>query len=556
MAMPDTSGIRRVFIELEHVIAPVPGKAIPTQRAANFTKHFAAWKGLGVEILLLSAADAKLKTRIVEGLDMLRCFDQILSWKGHASKGDYIADQSKKNGWIPTEQILIDHSVNAIGSTAGWHFSPGDGARQDTEAVANTFRVPQDKEGLSMEDLAILDDMLSKPDPPSKTFHYYAATFQEKRFLDNSDEDMKCLEFLTNKTLFKAIFASNPSPFLKNRPDLEALKATLGVHEKTLPLSNGVAAEADPTPAPAAKPKAAASVLAEMLAGGGDKGKGKGKGKSKGPPPMSKAAFMAKQPPKEKGIDEGSTVEVTEGMHEGKRGKVVKVTGEGAEARYRVHLDGMSNPTWVDKVKAVAGDSPSAPLPVAAATEPAGPPPKASSQAPAPPPTPSGSGEGAEVEVMVGPHKGKRAKVVKTTGEGKDMRWRVEIVDGPTTWVDEVSPIETRERGQSASAPVVSSDPFGEGATVEVVEGLHAGKTATVLKVTGTGAERRWRVQLENSTSSTWTTVVKSASGLLSSDDPGSKPEEVHEGPLPEPYMYLDDYSESEETDSEMPDLQ
>jgi len=209
------------------------------------------------------------------------------------------------------------------------------------------------------------------------------------------------------------------------------------------------------------------------------------------------------------------------------------------------------------------------------------------------------------VQVQAGMHAGKRATVLKVSGEGKEMRWRVQIEDGPATWVDAVSlvdaaagqaalpssadqqqhqsqeapsssPADAEEGGPAAilsgriggsavpgkgkgkkgpPPPPKSSGPpkkekarpeADEGALVQVQAGMHAGKRATVLKVSGEGKEMRWRVQIEDGPA-TWVdavSLVDAAAGqaaLPSSADqqqhqsqeaPSSSPADAEEGGL------------------------
>jgi len=133
--------------------------------------------------------------------------------------------------------------------------------------------------------------------------------------------------------------------------------------------------------------------------------------------------------------------------------------------------------------------------------------PKAKAQDPNDGPT----GEGKRVQVAAGMHAGKTATVLKATGEGKEMKWRVAIDDGPSTWVDLVKPLDGELAAPKAGSPPAkaSADPLGEGQTVEVVGGPHAGKLGLVMKRTGDGAESRWRVMLHGGGPSTWVDKVK-----------------------------------------------
>merc|ERR1712039_498660 len=151
--------------------------------------------------------------------------------------------------------------------------------------------------------------------------------------------------------------------------------------------------------------------------------------------------------------------------------------------------DGGGPTTWVTAVKAAANPPASAPGPKATAVVPP-------SDAKIAQPKPKAERlddqvkeEGVRVEVVGGKNAGHRGTVIKVTGEGKDMRWRVKLddVDAPA-WADAVKRLPPQAENSSvaktsvaaknsspatnsspAKAPAAAkSSPLGEGATVEV----------------------------------------------------------------------------------------
>jgi len=102
-----------------------------------------------------------------------------------------------------------------------------------------------------------------------------------------------------------------------------------------------------------------------------------------------------------------------------------------------------------------------------------------------PKPKPPVADEGAVVEVQDGAHTGKRATVLKVSGEGKEMRWRVQIEDGPATWVDAVSLVDaaagqpalpsSAEQQQSQEAPTASPADVPEGGLAAFLSGKIGG---------------------------------------------------------------------------------
>lgn len=114
-----------------------------------------------------------------------------------------------------------------------------------------------------------------------------------------------------------------------------------------------------------------------------------------------------------------------------------------------------------------------------------------------------------EVEVVGGPHDGKKAVVLKASGEGSDKRWRVLLAGGQPTWVDMVKPMD----GDGAAAAPVSAA-TEEGSIVEVVGGPNAGTRGVVLKVSEDGAETRWRVLPAGGGAPIWADRVKPAEAV------------------------------------------
>mmetsp|Transcript_101150 Transcript_101150/g.291210 ORF Transcript_101150/g.291210 Transcript_101150/m.291210 type:complete len:191 (-) Transcript_101150:127-699(-) len=133
---------------------------------------------------------------------------------------------------------------------------------------------------------------------------------------------------------------------------------------------------------------------------------------------------------------EGDAVEVTRGPHVGKRGRVIKVAGQGSETRWRVELDD-GKATWCEDVQALE--------------------PGASETADA-----QANGElcgfGCRVEIRSHPHAGRHGLVLQVQGEGDERRWKV-LVDGghPPVWVSEVKPEgAVAERAPMGRAPETS----------------------------------------------------------------------------------------------------
>jgi len=127
---------------------------------------------------------------------------------------------------------------------------------------------------------------------------------------------------------------------------------------------------------------------------------------------------------------EGARVEVASGKYQGVCGTILKMTSEKRdgrnEVRYRIQLE--RSATWVDAVRlpSTAANSSAVQPPSAAGTKAGGP--------------PAGVRENDVVEITAGEYAGKKARVLKVSGEGKEMRWRVQLDGGPATWVDDVKP--------------------------------------------------------------------------------------------------------------------
>mmetsp|Transcript_4428 Transcript_4428/g.9727 ORF Transcript_4428/g.9727 Transcript_4428/m.9727 type:complete len:776 (+) Transcript_4428:3-2330(+) len=162
--------------------------------------------------------------------------------------------------------------------------------------------------------------------------------------------------------------------------------------------------------------------------------------------------------------------------------------------------------------------------------------------------------EGMDVIVGKGPDEGKAGKVIKITGSGNDKRYRVELGDGKATWTTHVKRFatdkEAQKLGQSpeSTQPVVSPlmaalnggtpagkggpkgggkgapppagskaakdaepDPFPENTNVEVLVDPHKGKLGTVLKITGEGKDKKYRVQIEAGGPACWVAKVGKA---------------------------------------------
>jgi len=66
-------------------------------------------------------------------------------------------------------------------------------------------------------------------------------------------------------------------------------------------------------------------------------------------------------------------------------------------------------------------------------------------------------------------------------------------------------------RGPPPRLAEKSPDEFGEGAFVEILVGSEPGSFGTVVKVTGAGVKRRWKIQIEGKDHTTWAEAVKLA---------------------------------------------
>jgi len=394
-----------------------------------------------VQVYVLTASNPDVKKETLRSAKLLEYFEDILSStmpKKYPSKGDYIAHCVETKGWVPSEQLLADDSIEAIASTCGWTFSSGDEARKDAPPLAHTLRLPQhSKVGLTEEDLAFIDGLISSP--PSGPKHYFTSVHEGTRFVDESDADLKCMEYMLNAETFQGVLAANPDALSEGRPDFKALLKSLPAPSAPkMPLATA-APSSSPKPAPA--PAFAAALATDGSATGG-------KGRGKKGPPIPKGGMPP--PSKEKapaGPGEGDTIEVIDGANVGCRGTVLKVAGEGTEMRFRVLLHGAGTWTWVDRVKAVESEEGSPALVSAPARAPG----KAAGKGPAPPP-----------------------------------------------------------RGAAFSPPARSSCSVSQ---------------------------------------------IKSADGVLSTDASGTGVVLGPPPPLPKPFMYLNDDSDSEATDSEMPEL-
>jgi len=117
---------------------------------------------------------------------------------------------------------------------------------------------------------------------------------------------------------------------------------------------------------------------------------------------------------------------------------------------------------------------------------------------------------GAIVEVVFGLHAGRFGKVVQVSGEGREMRWRVQIEgDGPCALANTVKSAPDHELAESTEPPKNVVDLEVEvGAIVEVVSGKHARHRGTVVKVSGEGRMKQWLVQIDGSPC-TWVNSVK-----------------------------------------------
>jgi len=172
--------------------------------------------------------------------------------------------------------------------------------------------------------------------------------------------------------------------------------------------------------------------------------------------------------------------------------------------------------------------------------------------------------EGMDVVIGDGPDAGTQGTIVKVTGEGKDKRFRVQLETGKSTWTTKVRGIGMDHNIQETDVPtsrppVVSplmaalnggiavspggkaggkgkgpggpppaggaaggakagkdeKEEFPEGTNVEVLAGPHKGKCGQVVKISGEGKEKKYRVQMEAGGPSSWVVQVKKATRAL-----------------------------------------
>lgn len=537
--MSAAPGIRRIFLDYDSTLNPGQGnEPLSADRSEMLAGYLKRWQEAGVGLYLLTASNPDVKSKALEAANLKTYFEDVLSSSSptpFVSKGDYIQNLTNVKDWESLEQILVDDSVEAIASTAGWSFSAPDKARKG-QPVAHTFRLPQhSKAGLSAEDLKYLETLVMGPKLRAIR-HCFAGTHDSERFLDEADGDLKCMEFTVNTATLRGFLASNPE-MTEGRPDFAAIagKSSAEKSQANFNMSGGY-------PTQPASP-----------------GKGGGGGKGKMPAAVPKGPKNTAAEDETPEDAEGSRVEVLEGMHAGKAGVVLKRSEDSEGIRWRVLVEGGALPTWVDKVKVlVPARTAGGPAPGAGAAP--------SKKVPAVSDT---------IKVTGGPFDGKTGVVVKLVEDEAEPRWRVAIEGGPTTWVDSVKLVkEGSGSGGAGGKPSGSNSGFDVGCTVEITSGAHGGKKGVVTKVTGENEERRWKLDLTGG-GSTWADEVTSASGVRSSTisfagtKAGGSEERRHAPvaraaaaaarssrvPCPNIISYLHDDSCSECTDTDMPDL-
>lgn len=556
--MAEAPGLRRLLIDYDSTLNPGQGNApLTEERAALLARFLTRWKAAGVELFVLTSSNPVKKVEALEAAGLRQYFADVLSStmpKRFESKGDFIAKRIKEEGWAASEQLLADDSVEAVQSV----LQTADG---EPRVTAHTLRLKQHSaEGLVEEDLTLLDSFVSSP-PPKAPLHYYSARHEGPRFVDERDSHEKCmLDSLPAESL-QGVLQANPAKrleWVEGRPDFAAAAGISGETSKSGASS----------PATSADPKAKEEKAPNSAGSGAGAGEGVDKeaaqekdgsadAKAKDPPSPKAAPKPAAASGKTDAVGEGCSVEVTSGPHAGRRGIVLKVTGtEGEDRRWRVFLvnEGGGTPTWVDSVKPAGGES-------------AGDAPGPASSAPttSKPAAPRRAGkfavEGSIVEVTSGIHAGKRGTVAKVTGDGNEKRWRVAIDDGPTTWCNNVDCLD--EGGEAADE---DEDPCGFGKRVEVLSNPYTGKHGLVLKVSGQGEDKEWKVLIDGvkppqvvrdvqpiGVGGSFRPPARSAGS--SGTAPRKPPPPARPMPAPEDDYLVDD-SSSEASDPDMPELE
>lgn len=550
-------GIQRIFFDYDSTLNPGQGsEALSPSRSELLMEFLSRWHQAGVRIFVLTSSNPDVKNDALEKASLRKYFEDILSTsmpKKFPSKGDFLEERTMAEGWNSLKQILVDDSVEAVASTAGWKFTSPDEARKGV-AVSNTFRLVQHSTvGLTKKDLEHLDKLIFGPTPKIDQ-HYFSGTHNGSGFVDEADTDLKCMEFTVNKLLLSELLKSNPD-MVEGRPDFaDIIKGAAKTSSSEINAEIGAKSSGYP-----------------------ESPKGGGKGKSRGPPPppvgmkspkdagpvgMKSPSKTAEDP----GDGQGSRVEVLEGPHKGKCGIVLKKSEDANGPRWRILVEGGGGPpTWVDSVKVLS--------PPQSSEEPSSEGPADGGKPASVPSSKKDAAEGDEVKILTGPNEGRVGSVIKLVGDETGKRFRVRLDSISTTWAEEVEVIKEAPKPQGASAG--GGDPFGMGATVEIADGPNAGKRGKVLKVLGDSTEdRRWKLELSPDRSTTWATAVLSEGGVHSStikgnaapSTPVSSPVRPPMGsilagvtrkqvPCPDPETYLVDDSDSEVSDAEMPEL-
>eukprot|EP00448_Togula_jolla_P025774 CAMPEP_0170651258 /NCGR_PEP_ID=MMETSP0224-20130122/46280_1 /TAXON_ID=285029 /ORGANISM="Togula jolla, Strain CCCM 725" /LENGTH=382 /DNA_ID=CAMNT_0010983055 /DNA_START=14 /DNA_END=1160 /DNA_ORIENTATION=+ len=287
--------LKRLLIDYDSTLNPGQGNLpLTSERAKLLEAYLTKWQKLGLEIFVLTSSNPEKKEKALEAAGIRGLFTDVLSStmpRRFPTKGDFIAKRIREDGWIPSEQLLADDSIEAVQSI----FQDADAAPRAAGPLAHTWRLPQHSStGLLEEDLRLLDAKVAGS-PGSgdggATTHCYSFQHDGQQ-VDASDSAEKCmLDSLPLDTRIQVLKANSPErrqEWIASRPDFAALCAAAGP-EVEAPAAP--AKQAAPPPSDATQPQA---LLEGSLLSGQSalpaKGAGKGAGKSGFFPPSRAAA--------------------------------------------------------------------------------------------------------------------------------------------------------------------------------------------------------------------------------------------------------------------------